>query len=85
MQILISLQDYKPENGFRFDWEDGFDITIKKDEGAIHLLANKEGLISLAKHFLNLAQDHFPPGYHFHLDEINSLEEGSSELVVEKL
>jgi hypothetical protein len=48
------------------------------------LTANKEGLLSLANHLLNLAQDKIPSGYHMHFDENNSLEEGSLDLILEK-
>jgi len=43
-----------------------------------------KGLISLANHLLNLAQDDFPKGYHFHLDDYGCFEEGSNELIIEK-
>jgi hypothetical protein len=84
MEILITIPDYKPETGFKFVWEPGFEIIVEKGEDYVRLSANKEGLISLANHFLNLAQDQIPSGYHFHLDEFNSLEEGSCELILQK-
>ena len=84
MQITITLPENSPETGFNFEWEDGFIIKVNRNDNAILLVANKEGLISMARHFLNLAQDHFPSGYHLHLDEHNSLEEGSLELIITK-
>lgn len=50
----------------------------------ISMEANREGLISLARHILLLAQDDVPNGSHFHLDEFNSLENGSLELIISK-
>lgn len=47
--------------------------------------ANREGLLSLANHLLNLAQAEVPCGTHIHLDEYNSLEDGSLDLIVEKI
>ena len=44
----------------------------------------KSGLISLARHLLTLAQDSVPKHSHIHLDEYNSLEEGSAELINQK-
>ena len=65
-----------------FKWEDGFRIAVKNEGGQVRLSANREGLISLANHLKELAEE--TPGSHFHLDKYNSLEEGSDELVVEK-
>ncbi len=67
-----------------FKWENGFTIAVKiEEDGAVLLSANKEGLLSLANHFIALAQE--PSHAHFHLDENNSLEEGSAELIVERI
>lgn len=53
--------------------------------GTILVLANKSGLISLANHLLNLAQDKIENGVHIHLDEYNSLEDDSVDLIIEKM
>ena len=34
---------------------------------------------------LLFSQDACPPGHHFHFDDLNSLEEGSVELILEKV
>ena len=67
----------------RMKWEDGFSIAVKVENDAVTISANKEGLLSLANHLKALAQDN-TPGAHIHLDEHNSLEESSTELIVEK-
>jgi surfactin synthase thioesterase subunit len=85
MRVVLNIPEYKPEAGFEFKWEADFTIKIMIKNGVTTLQANKEGLISLANHLLNLAQDSVIPGAHFHLDEHNSLDEGSSELIVEKI
>lgn len=64
-----------------FIWEPGFEIGVSTDDGGAVISANRAGLISLANHLMTLA--HGKPGDHFHLDEHNSLEEGSAELIVE--
>lgn len=58
-------------------------MTAQKD--IVCILANKEGLLSLANHLLNLAQEHISPGTCMHFDDYNSLEDGSVELMVEKI
>lgn len=64
-------------------WEDGFSIAVKIENNAVIITANKEGLLSLANHLTALSQDN-APGAHIHLDEHNSLEEKSCELIIEK-
>ncbi len=64
------------------EWVDGFEIRVKAD-GDVVIGANREGLLSLAKQLNALAEQ--PQGSHIHYDEYNSLEEGSAELVIEKI
>lgn len=80
----MKVPEYSGENGVQFDWEAGFEIRVIVENNEIKISANKEGLISLAKHLLVLAQDTVPTGYHLHLDEYNSLEEGSAAIIIEK-
>lgn len=63
-------------------WEDGFTINIAVRGNTAVLSANREGMLSLANHLTQLAE--MPSGSHLHLDEHNSLEEGSAELILEK-
>ena len=65
-----------------FEWVDGFEIKVKIEDGAAVISANREGLLSLARQLKTLAETEGKD--HFHLDEYNSLEEGSSELIIEK-
>ena len=66
-----------------FHWEDGFTIKTEIRGGSAVISANREGLLSLAGHLTALAEQE--PGSHFHLDEYNSLEVGSGELIVVKI
>ena len=65
-----------------FNWVDGFTISVREEDGAVVIAANRAGLQSLANHLLML--DEQDGSSHFHLDQHNSLEEGSLELIVEK-
>jgi hypothetical protein len=85
MEIKLSIPNYSEEAGFRFEWEYGFEIKVIAEPKAMVIIANKAGLISLARQLLTLAQDEVPSGYHVHYDEGNSLEDGSAEMVVQKL
>ena len=63
-------------------WEDGFTIDVHIDNGKVILSANREGLLSLANHLTAIAE--MDAGYDLHLDEYNSLEDGSDELIIVK-
>ena len=84
MKINLEIPIYTKETGVKCEWELGFEIVIKYEKGITKLVANKEGLVSLAKILLTLAQDEVSAGCHLHLDEYNSLDTGSSELIIEK-
>lgn len=65
-------------------WQDGFTIKVSvDDENKVVISANKKGLLSLATQLNALAEEGI--GSHNHYDEYNSLEEGSSELMIEKI
>ena len=63
-------------------WIDGFEIRTAVKSNNIVISANREGLLSLAKHLTALADGE--PGAHVHYDEFNSLEEGSTEIIIER-
>ena len=63
------------------DWVDGHEIRVSADTGEAVISANREGLLSLARQLVALAEE--PAGSHIHYDENNSLEKGSAELIVE--
>lgn len=85
MEITIEIPKYDPDKGITYKWTDGFEIQAVIDRGKILILANKEGLISLSNHLLNLAQEEIPSGYHLHFDEYNSLEDGAVDIIIEKI
>lgn len=65
-------------------WEEGFSVRCTVSDTAVCIEANKEGLISLARHLLMLSQDDVPEFSHFHIDEYNFLENNSTELILVK-
>lgn len=65
------------------DWNDGFTIRVSTKDGAALISANREGLLSLAGQLTALAEE--PAGCHIHYDPYNSLEDGSDEMIVEKI
>lgn len=64
-------------------WEEGFQIDVRVGNGAAVIRANREGLMSLANHLKTLAEA--PAGSHIHLDQRNALEDGSTELILERI
>ena len=67
----------------KIEWIDGFEIKAVVENGEIVISANREGLLSLAKQFTALAEG--GPGDHIHYDAHNSLEEGSTEMIIERV
>ena len=65
------------------EWEQDYLIKVGVRDGEVTISANREGLLSLSRIFADLAEE--KPGTHIHLDEHNSLKEGSTELIVERL
>ena len=65
------------------EWVDGFQIRVRIEAGVPMISANREGLLSLANHLRRMAEQ--PGREHIHLDQYNSLEEGSAELIIEKV
>ncbi len=63
------------------EWVDGFTIRVRSDSTVV-VSANREGLLSLAGQLTALADAE--AGSHIHYDEYNSLEEGSSQMIIEK-
>lgn len=63
-------------------WERDAEISVRSENGAVLISANRAGLITLASHLTALAKN--PSGSHIHLDDQNGLEDDSTELVIEK-
>lgn len=85
MVISLNIPDYSPATGVVLNWENDFQIKVSAKDGEVLIEANEDGLFSLAKHMLNLAQPAVPSGAHIHLDKHNSLDDGSSDLIIGKL
>lgn len=65
-------------------WKENFSIMVKSEINEVVILANKEGLESLAKIISDMAKCTVH-GVHIHLDQYNSLNDGSIDLVIEKM
>lgn len=67
----------------KIEWTEGFEILVKAENGKIVISANREGMLSLAKQLISLADG--VPGDHIHYDEYSSLETGSAEMIIERV
>ena len=85
MKRIIEIPEYNPKRGIILNWTSDFEITVDTDGNQVHISGNSAGLESLANHLLNLAQDNVPEGTHIHLDDYNSLEDNSAELIIERI
>ena len=64
-------------------WEDGAEIRFTPQREGALLSANRAGLLSLAGLLHSLADG--TKGGHVHLDAYNAFEDGSAELIIEKI
>lgn len=85
MKVEVEIEDYDREKGIQLKWEEGYSIKVESCNGQVVILGNRAGLISLANHLITLAQDGIVEGGHIHLDEYNSLEKDSAELIIERI
>ena len=83
MIITLKIPEYSSNQGIISKWENNFQISARF-ENEFLISANKAGLISLATQLLTLAQDKVPPGTHIHYDVYTSLEDGSTEFIIQK-
>ncbi len=81
-ELKINIPEY--DDAIELVWDDNFKIKTSTPYNTITIEANRDGLLSLARHLLLLAQKEVPSGSHFHLDEFNSLEDTSVELIISK-
>ncbi len=85
MYISVEIAPLSESGAVNLIWNDGFEIEFSIiDNKTAMLAANKEGLIALASHLLALSQDQVVSGAHIHLDEYGALEDGSSELILQR-
>ena len=84
MRFSIEVPSYDRSRGIQLVWDDGHEIWSLNDSGRLYLKANREGLITLARLLLTLAQDDVPLGSHVHLDFEAGLEEGSAPITLER-
>ena len=80
------MEFYVPKYGpgFTFAWEPLYVIKCRLEGDSAVIEANRAGLISLARHLLELADEDAKEYTHFHLDQCNSLEKDSAEIIVVK-
>lgn len=83
--MKIDIPEYNKNTGLQLCWGDGYMIKVASENNKVVISANREGLISMVNHLLNLAQADVPCGTHIHLDEYNALEDGSIDLIIEKI
>jgi hypothetical protein len=86
--VIVDVVPYDPAHGVLTWWNDGavlrMEISSEFPEGTVVISGNPEGLHSLARHLLALAQRAVPDGSHFDFDYyFGWLEAGSPNLRIE--
>jgi hypothetical protein len=85
MKIEIEIIDYSPKNGIQTKWDEGHKIITQISNGVMIIRANQSGLLTLARHILTLSQEKIPSHSHWHFDDYGGLEDGSCELIIQKI
>ncbi|MFG1622110.1 hypothetical protein [Kribbella sp. NPDC049227] len=83
MDVVISVPEYDVQRGLRVEWEDGFEIGVDVDRAEVRVVANRVGLVSLARHLLTLAQAEVSSGTHLHLTADQELD-SAVDLILER-
>ncbi|ALO91266.1 hypothetical protein SHL15_0050 [Streptomyces hygroscopicus subsp. limoneus] len=83
MDRMVDVPDYLPGRGLRFAWDEGFEIEMRVTGTEVTIKANPEGLVSLARHLLTLAQDGVNAGAHVHLTADQEIE-SEHDLILER-
>ncbi|NJP65700.1 Imm32 family immunity protein [Streptomyces spiramenti] len=84
MEHVISTPDYRPDEGLRFSWDEGFEIFVSATQSEVLIRANRAGLTSLARHLMTLAQEEVTNGTHVHLTADQEIE-SEVDLILEKM
>jgi hypothetical protein len=82
--VTFEIPLYIPGRGLDYHGmtSGAFEVALGSNEICIN--ADKEGLLTLARFLINLAQDGVPAGKHVHFDPGVELTEGSVGLVVSR-
>ena len=83
-ETTLSYLRWSRERGTPVDWESGAAVWTRVDNGVSFIEGNAAGLRALARILLTLAADDVPAGTHVHLDTWNVLEDGSTEIILER-
>ncbi|HEY7584548.1 MAG TPA: hypothetical protein VIB78_13130 [Acidimicrobiia bacterium] len=82
MDMTIDVIEYDNRRGLEFAWDNSFSIAVVQRSHGVEIVANRAGLISLARVLLTMAQDSIdlPRPFDIELDESNALEDDSLPL-----
>ncbi|MEV0265738.1 hypothetical protein AB0I49_30980 [Streptomyces sp. NPDC050617] len=84
MEQVVVIPDYRPDDGLRFSWDEGFEIAVSADRSEVLIKANRAGLTSLARHLLTLAQEGVSGGMHIHLTADQEID-SENDLILERM
>lgn len=84
MKIIVDVPNYDG-NGLDIVWESNAEYSIDVKNDNVLILANKNGLISLAKQMLYMAYNDLPLGSHVHYDSFfTKMVDNKFDLIIEK-
>ena len=84
MEVKVNVPD-NPAEGIVATLAEDYRIQIVFEDGEVGIWADKEGLLSLARQLLFLAQEAVPSGRHIHFGPDSGLDENSLACLIGKL
>ncbi|MDH4226933.1 MAG: hypothetical protein OEV59_04150 [Deltaproteobacteria bacterium] len=84
-KFIFQYDRYDSATGVLYEVENNMVVKFSVSNNECTISANREGLLSLAKSLIKLADNNVPEGAHYHLDAGVFLEESSVDVVIEKI
>jgi len=86
-QVNVEITEYTESDGIWYEFSDAGSISVRVTGKSVLISANREGLETLARIALTLAQENVTTGSHVHLEEGFGprVVEGSNPLIVERV
>lgn len=86
MKVILEIPSYDPDNGIEVLWKDSGRMQIYVSSDGVHICANPDALMSLARQMIYFAKNSLPEGSHVHFDDFfcKGLE-GEYELILSKM
>jgi len=86
VKVVLEIPVYNPSNGVQVLWKDSGRMQIHVCNGGVHICANSDALMSLARQMIYFAKNPVIEGSHIEYDDSFCIGlEGEYELILSKM